>query len=813
MTSTSQRPEIDGDNFGTGKKIKIRHTRVKTGCRDCRMRRIKCPEGILMAEGAKLPCKKCDETGTACWYPAPDDSGRVTTRWIRAAVLDKDGRAVITAEDPMTFNLDVDDVASAVPDLLTALHPIHQQTQHPQQTPLQPPIPVFEKIKQERPPTAIQHFINPPPSPQSVLSEVPIAGPSYLGASMFAESSSRNAHQPMTVLSPIVHPYPQHPPIGSRQSEPGITLPRILKGNGTFRDTAERQRQEGIDIGNFPVWNSLPYVLASPTYDVPEPKIYNVSGSSSRRLYTNAGRSAARSTRRRLEMYQQPARLPWSPHDNVHPGEFPLQLTRIPWMKRKPMHVDYTKRAGRQSQASLDALMETGAAAASPLVIADNLHRYLTSVNSPVRPLRSFTLASLLTSPLEQTAMAYFETNGCGDIAAVGEMKSNWIYAQMFPRVHDLLATSFEKAQRPGTLPKRSKSSGTDVEIARVEARQYVKEYVYHSLIRLSCVHGANKESEPSRIEALRREVWAHEKRAMMAGLMARIHFPESAWKTEEYLMGTYIGYMADTLLTAFLPHDPLVPVKQRSGTLLLSTSKDAGAVAMDAGLVRPLEMEASPARPASAPVRATIIPAAVALACASPSSSSAAAISVSSTARPVLARGVEEDWVESFFGLTREMILGMGQVNEMVARRAEMLRSGTEDGEAGWALRRAAEKMVVQLGGGGGAGGGVVYGREDKGKARQSGSAFEVIEMAPGRSGRIRRGTTVTSLGLLIIVLCELLHVDLEDERLTGAAERALEMVADSKPSETAGLSWALTVSIKGGEQKEEGKAEGRWT
>lgn len=53
--------------------------------------------------------------------------------------------------------------------------------------------------------------------------------------------------------------------------------------------------------------------------------------------------------------------------------------------------------------------------------------------------------------------------------------------------------------------------------------------------------------------------------------------------------------------------------------------------------------------------------------------------------------------------------------------------------------------------------------------------------------------------LGLLILILCELLHADLEDPRLMQATERALEMVADSETSETAGLSWALTVSPRG--------------
>lgn len=52
-----------------------------------------------------------------------------------------------------------------------------------------------------------------------------------------------------------------------------------------------------------------------------------------------------------------------------------------------------------------------------------------------------------------------------------------------------------------------------------------------------------------------------------------------------------------------------------------------------------------------------------------------------------------------------------------------------------------------------------------------------------------------VTRLALLIIVLCEILQVDLDDYRLVRARESALEMVADSEPSETAGFSWALTV------------------
>jgi hypothetical protein len=531
----SQRSDTDRDNLGARKKRKVRHTRVKTGCRDCRMRRIKCPEGILVAEGAKLPCEKCDETGTTCWYPAPDDSGRAITRWIPAAVLDEAGRVVATIEGPTTLNQDIEDVTPTVPDLPTRLHSIHDHSQHLQQGLQQPPIPVYQEIKHERPPTPIQqHFSNPEPLPRFLLSDTPPAGPSYQGPRMLADSSSRHSRLPTTVLLPSAHSYPQHPPIEPRHLEAGLTLPRIPKGIRTLQHSEAPQWHDGVDMGNFPVRNNHPYASAPATYNVPTPATYGIPGPSSRMPYTG-NMSAFVPTEGQQATYRQSMMLPRSRQGTTADG-FPLQMTRIPYMKRKPMHVDHTKPTGRRSQAALDALMETGAAAASPLVIADNLHRYLASVNLPVRPLRSFTLASISASPLEQMAMAYFETRGCMDLVAVGEVKSNWIYVQVFPRVYDLLATSFEKGQRPGAMPKRSKSSGTEVEMARVEARQYIKEYVHHSLIRLSCVHRANTESEPSRIAALRQEVRAHEKQAMRAGLMARIHFPESAWKTEEYL-------------------------------------------------------------------------------------------------------------------------------------------------------------------------------------------------------------------------------------------------------------------------------------
>lgn len=57
-----------------------------------------------------------------------------------------------------------------------------------------------------------------------------------------------------------------------------------------------------------------------------------------------------------------------------------------------------------------------------------------------------------------------------------------------------------------------------------------------------------------------------------------------------------------------------------------------------------------------------------------------------------------------------------------------------------------------------------------------------------------------VMRLALSMIVLCEILEVDLDDSRLVQARNSTMEMVADSEASETAGLSWALTVSQEKG-------------
>jgi hypothetical protein len=214
-------------------------------------------------------------------------------------------------------------------------------------------------------------------------------------------------------------------------------------------------------------------------------------------------------------------------------SEFKLQPTRMPWVKRTPTHIDYTKsrNANKSGQRPDDKY------------VADALHQYLNKANRPIRPLRTFSLASLTDSPLKRAAMSYFETRGCAEIIAIDEMDSNWIYTQLFPRVYDLLSDSTLTQYGQSSSTRSSQSSQGAIsgvlgsnDGVRLSARRITREFVHHSLIRLSCVHRVNTERDPGRIQDLRREIVRHGKRAMMAGLQVRVQCPTTWPRCEEYL-------------------------------------------------------------------------------------------------------------------------------------------------------------------------------------------------------------------------------------------------------------------------------------
>lgn len=484
--SLYQSSDVGSSTPATAKKRKIRHSRVKTGCRDCRTRRIKCSEGQVLSPGVKLPCVKCDETGTECWYPAPDDTGRTTTRWVIAAQVDAQGRIVPRpAGEATEMVVKREESDSGDPGERLVKHEYHP-----------PPLPFYSDPKLEPSPT---YYTNSPVQPYFVAPDPPFPGPS-LGHTVYAESALRNTTQmpgPSSGIQPKTYSS-----VPLTRAEPGITLPRIPKG-----------------IGTIPAWQPIdhhthpgPFAYASPVYGDP-------GTGSSRTPFTSFSSASASDTSHLAYM------MPIMRQAQADP-EFNLRLTRMPWVRRKPMHVDYTRSRNAPAKNTAKSSGET-------YDFVDNLHRYLNNVNQPVRPLQTFTLASLSDSPLKRTALSYFETRGCGEIIAVGEMKSNWIYVQLFPRVYDLL--SGESGHREGIRVKHE-AGGSMVAGHAAAARHYTCEFVHHSLIRLSCVHRANTERDPERIHQLRREIQAHGKRAMLAGLTVRIQCPEKWWKTEEYL-------------------------------------------------------------------------------------------------------------------------------------------------------------------------------------------------------------------------------------------------------------------------------------
>lgn len=55
-------------------------------------------------------------------------------------------------------------------------------------------------------------------------------------------------------------------------------------------------------------------------------------------------------------------------------------------------------------------------------------------------------------------------------------------------------------------------------------------------------------------------------------------------------------------------------------------------------------------------------------------------------------------EWVERFFGVSRRMIILIGQVNRLVGTRISLLRQGLEGSFLGDAVRKEAEQLLISL-------------------------------------------------------------------------------------------------------------------
>lgn len=521
------------------KKRKIRHSRVKTGCQACRGRRVKCKEGLLLASGLKLPCDQCHDVRNDCYYPDPEDTGRTTTRWIISAQVDEHGRMVPRASEKPEKVLVKQEASlsgSAAGHGISriqqsglqrtggshigsaAMISVKRETNDGEfsifpssvkaEYHRQPPQRHHSEVKIESLPLD-RYYMNTPLQEYFTSSAAPtLTASTSQGQPLFAESALRSQvrERPSSAQRPI-NVYPSIP---RNDAVSGITLDRIPKGIGTSSHWPANVNRQPLSMAH-------PWTFAQPPY-------------------AEAIATAARTPFASFSSGDASVSSRWSPGNQSRPAnseEFRLQLTRMPWVKRTPMHIDYTRSRSISKTAERQ----------DDKYVADALYQYLNKTNQPVRPLRIFSLATLIDSPLKRAAMSYFETRGCAEIIAIDVMESNWIHVHLFPRIYEVLSDDTLAFPRKSIETPASNSGRgvvtlepTDGGSDRAFVGPVTRDFIHHSLIRLSCVHRVNTETDPGRIQELRREIVRHGRLAMMAGLQVRVQFPAKYSRSEEYL-------------------------------------------------------------------------------------------------------------------------------------------------------------------------------------------------------------------------------------------------------------------------------------
>ncbi|WOO86027.1 uncharacterized protein LOC62_07G009516 [Vanrija pseudolonga] len=286
------------------------------------------------------------------------------------------------------------------------------------------------------------------------------------------------------------------------------------------------------------------------------------------------------------------------------------------------------------------------AAAASPgpasprLPTISNLISLLTP--APASPLSTFTLASLTTSPLERTAVTFFETRGCTDIVAAATPAQNWIFTQLLPRVFASLLTPTGATDASGLLRK----------------------WLHNNLLELSCIQRSHVEGDAHKAAIWRAEAGKYHNVADGAMFRAKVLFP-SQWKTDEYLMGFYIRCVSE-LLT-----DGEFNIDAKTSADLPSPDSDFHAI------VRQLVTIYAIQKFSCTPVER--MPGALPAVELLPDSPGLRA-------------------VEDYFGFTPRAAELLQRVSSMVAQRSVILSMGTHGEVAGMLLAAEAEGVMTQL-------------------------------------------------------------------------------------------------------------------
>ncbi|WOO85996.1 uncharacterized protein LOC62_07G009484 [Vanrija pseudolonga] len=264
---------------------------------------------------------------------------------------------------------------------------------------------------------------------------------------------------------------------------------------------------------------------------------------------------------------------------------------------------------------------------------------------APPSVLTSFSLANLSSSETDRSIVSYFESQGCNEICAATSSKSNWIFAQLFPRLLTILFSPPPPSEEGLALT--------------------VRQWLFNCLMHLCYVHRGNVETEQAKSWHWKSEAQSYRRKASYAILRAKVRFPEDAWKTEEYLMGFFVRCMADMLDGGriYLDDDTLFePPKEMPSPFYQSLWDMIATYSIHQFACSPLGSV-----PTSAPQF------------------------------ELLPDGPE--WVETFFGYSRRIIKLVGKVNSMVSQRAALIGAGAELDRRGLELRTQAEKLLVDIG------------------------------------------------------------------------------------------------------------------
>lgn len=133
---------------------------------------------------------------------------------------------------------------------------------------------------------------------------------------------------------------------------------------------------------------------------------------------------------------------------------------------------------------------------------------------SPMSNIDPFSLAAMSQSTGDRAVVSYLESRGCNEIQSATQVKHNWIFSQLFPRLLTVLSA-----------PVNADEAGASV-----------RDWLHHSLIQLAYVHRGNIDADTTKAWHWRAAAARHRQKAGCAILRAKVRYPERQWQTEEYL-------------------------------------------------------------------------------------------------------------------------------------------------------------------------------------------------------------------------------------------------------------------------------------